>query len=163
MFGIFLFERFYCSNFRTFTIPVQSLLAQVADYVPSKVFWMVRFPSNHTVKLCRSTICKNHLHVPRLWYTGQQKKHIFLLFRFTSFKIIIFNVLLSKQICLCMAVGFPAFSCQNSISQQIYVDFCQKGKNHKIVDKCVKNPIFSVILLHMSSAWYNKLQNNIKY
>ena len=59
-------------------------------------------------------------------YMQQQKKRIFLLFRFTSLKVIIFYFLLSKQICHCMAIGFAAFSCQNAVCRRNYADFCQK-------------------------------------
>ena len=58
-------------------------------------------------------------------YTRQQKKRIFLLFRFTSLKIITIYFLLSKQICLCMTNGFAAFSFQNAACRKMYVDFCQ--------------------------------------
>ena len=56
-----------------------------------------------------------------------KKKRIFLVFHFTSLKLIIFYCLrLSKPICLCMEVYFAAFSCHNAISRKKIADFCRK-------------------------------------
>ena len=60
-------------------------------------------------------------------HTRQQKKRIFLLSRFTSLKVMIFYFLLGKRICLCMAIGFAAFSRHNAVRQKTKnADFCQK-------------------------------------
>ena len=74
----------------------------------------------------------------------------------------IFYFLLSKGICLCMAIGFAAFSCNNSICRKNMQIFVKNGKNHRILAHCVKNQICNVILLHMSSAWCTQLENGIK-
>ena len=47
-------------------------------------------------------------------YLTAKETHI-LLFRFASLNVIVNYFLLSKQICLCIAVGFAAFSCHNAI------------------------------------------------
>ena len=86
-------------------------------------------------------------------YTRQQKKRIFFLSPFTSLKVMIFYVLLNKRICLCMAIGFAAFSCHNAIRRkQIMRIFVKNGQNHKSLAHCVKNGILNAILLHVSSA-----------
>ena len=88
--------------------------------------------------------------------TRQQKKRMFLLFRFTS---LIFYYLLSKLIFLCMAIDFAAFSCHNAISRKTYADFCQ---NHKfLLTVSVKKPVaaceFSVI--YQTGKRYKTLEN----
>ena len=64
----------------------------------------------------------------------------FLLSHFTSLKVIIFYFLLSKQICLCTAIGFAAFSCHNAqLVEKNMLIFAKKDQNHKIPAHCVKN------------------------
>ena len=58
----------------------------------------------------------------------------------------------SKQICLCMAIGFAALYCHNAISRKHMLTFVKKGPNHKILAHCVKKPIFNAILLHVGSS-----------
>ena len=85
-------------------------------------------------------------------YTRQQNKRIFLLSGFTSLTVMSFYILLSKQMCICIAIGFAAFPCHNPISRKNMLIFVKKGQNHKLVAHCVKNQIFNAILLHVSSA-----------
>ena len=58
-------------------------------------------------------------------YSTAKETHI-LLSRFTSLKVMIFYFLLSKQICLCMAIGFAAFSCHNAIGRKNMLIFVKK-------------------------------------
>ena len=70
----------------------------------------------------------------------------------------IFYFLLSKRICLCMAISFAAFSCHNAVRRKNMQIFVKNGKNHEILAQGVKNRIF----MHVSSAWCNHLENGIK-
>ena len=65
------------------------------------------------------------LHAPAQ-YTLTANVMLFLVFRFTSLKVLIFYPLLSKKICLCTAFGFAAFSRHNAIGRKKYTDFCQE-------------------------------------
>ena len=63
-----------------------------------------------------------------------------------------------------MAIDFAAFSCHNAIRRKKYMpNFVKKGQNHKILAYCVRKPIFNAILLDVSSAWCNELENSIKH
>ena len=74
----------------------------------------------------------------------------------------IFYILLSKLIRLCMAIGFAAFSCHNANHGKNMQIFVKNGQNHKIIANPVTNRIFNAILLHVSWAWCNQLENGIK-
>ena len=58
---------------------------------------------------------------PNLYSTANETNSFTLSFYHIK---IIFYVLLSKQICLCLAYNFAAFSFQNVIYRKHYADFC---------------------------------------
>ena len=72
----------------------------------------------------------------------------------------ILYVLLSKRIC--MAIGFAAFTCDNTIRRKHMQIFVKKGQTHKILAHWVKTRIFNANLLHMSSVWRNQMENDKK-
>ena len=94
-------------------------------------------------------------------YSTAKETHIFTI----SFYLIKSNdilLLLSKLICLCMAIGFTAFSCHNAIHRNNMQIFVKNSQKNKILAHCVKNRIFNAMLLHVSSAWCNQLENGKK-
>ena len=56
-------------------------------------------------------------------YSTAKETHIFTL---SFYHIKSNNILLIKQTCLCMAIGYAAFSCHNAICRKLYADFLSK-------------------------------------
>ena len=56
-----------------------------------------------------------------------------------------FYFLLSKPICLCLAISFATFSCHTAIRRKnilMFVMFVKNGQTHKILAHCVKKSNF---------------------
>ena len=53
--------------------------------------------------------------------------------RFTSLKVMIFYFLLSKRICLCMAIDFAAFSCHNAVRRKSMQNLSKMAKVTKFL------------------------------
>ena len=92
---------------------------------------------------------------------NSKRTAFFLLSCFTSLKVMMFYFLISKRICLCIAISFAAFSFHNAVRRKNMQIFVRNGPNHKILAHCIKNPNFDAILLHVSSACCNQLENGI--
>ena len=91
------------------------------------------------------------------------KETYILFFCFPSLKLIMFYFVLSKQIFFVWMLVCSIFLPLYAINRKHIVIFVKKDENYKSFAKCVTNPIFNKILLHVTAARCNKLENVIKH
>ena len=96
-------------------------------------------------------------------HARQQKKRIFLFFRFVALKVILFFFLLSNSAAYVWLLVLKHFLVKTQFVENVTRIFIKNGLTYKILANCVKNLIFNANLLHVISAWCNKLENGIKH